>query len=204
MEPWIGTPEGRVMGRRRGISKFAPTPETPQPQAQAGTTGTQADLAAAPVKKEGFFESERRLLFGPVEKQKGVLILMIVGLVVAGLGYVLSPSAKPGDALRFGPMAFVLIHGALIGMLMGQLVLAYPDGMIVLFTLMSIVIAESIYGAWKWQNFVFCRERLQEILGLFFWPGFAGFWFAFWMYFRRGQARKRFVQRHVGSGPIEI
>ncbi len=182
------------MARRRRLDKFAAPAPTPEPEAQGEQTAAGQPSVSAKVEEKPF-ESERLMLFGPPATQKNILILAIVGLVVMGLIYVVL--AKDERPFPVGALIFTAIHGALLGMLMGQLMLVYADRLIVLFTLMAVVVAESIYGATRWAGLdkVDHRQLFQEVLGIFFWAGFVGFWIGFVFFVRRLRARAKFQRR---------
>jgi hypothetical protein len=188
-----------------------PQPESqPEFQLEPGQvlqTPAEGQVApAASVEKEPeekAFESERLMLFGPPGTQKNILILAIVGLLFSGIVYYASPAAKENAAkgLQAAPMIFVMIHGALTGMLLGQFILVYPDRIIILFTLMSMLVAETIFGAVTWggtEKFVYNRSTFGIILAILFWGGFVGFWIGFAFYAKRLSDRKRF-QRRISS-----
>jgi hypothetical protein len=183
------------MGRRGRLDKFrAPAPEpTPEPAAQGSQPADGQKLAAAPEEKP--FESERLMLFGPPRTQKNIAVISVTGLVLMGLIYVVL--AKDEKPFPVGALIFAAIHGGLLGMLMGQLILVYADRMIVLFTLMAVVVAESIYGATHWAGLetINHRQLFQEVLGIFFWAGFVGFWLGFIFFVKRLRDRARFQRR---------
>ena len=166
------------MARRRGLDKFAAPEPEPAPETQAG-----AEQPVAAKVEEKPFEEERLMLFGPPATQKTILVFIIVGLLFSGLLYFLSPPAPQNadKGLRVVPMIFVMVHGALLGMLLGQLFLVYADRIIVLFTLMGVVIGEAIFCAVKYNDhpFVYHRVAMGMLLGVFFWSGFVGFWIGF-------------------------
>ena len=198
------------MARRRGMEKYVvqapqqpaqpqpPQPQPPQPQPPQGES-------PAPEAKEKVFESERLMLFGPPQTQKTIAILAFAGLVVAALVYGVLLRSRPEATFPWPGFIFTALHGALTGMLLGQLILVYADRIIILFTLMSIFVSETVYGAAMWSalpKFEFTRERFQEILAIFFWAGFVGFWIGFAFYAKRLRDRRRFQQRYsVGQGP---
>lgn len=197
------------MARRRVFDKYAapaPVPQaeqTPQTPAEGQGAPGASDPASASRSAEAgekAFESERLMLFGPPGTQKTILILAIAGLLVSGIVYyALAPALdKAAEGLRVVPMIFVMIHGALTGMLLGQLIMVYPDRIIILFTLMTVFIAETIFGALTWggtEKFVFNRASFGIILAILFWGGFVGFWIGFAFYAKRLRDRQRFNRR---------
>ncbi len=185
------------MARRGRLDKFrAPAPEpTPAPEAQGEQPAAEQKPAAQPQEKA--FESERLMLFGPPATQKNIAVFAAMGLVFMGLFYFLL--AREERPFPWPGLIFAAVHGALLGMLIGQLILVYADRIIVLFTLMAMFIAETIYGAARWsglQKFEFNRARFQEILAILFWAGFVGFWIGFIFFVNRLRARERFKKRY--------
>ncbi len=188
---------------RRILDKYtkpAPEPE-PQPQPTQPSPAPGVATPAKPAEKP--FESERLMLFGPPRTQKTIAMVSGIGLVFTAIVYaILSKDVKP---FPLAGLIFVAIHGALLGMLLSQLILVYPDRNIIIFTLMAVVVGESIYGGVIWSKlpeFVFNRQRFQEILAIFFWAGFVGFWVGYAFYAKRQSDRKKFVQRYSsGGGP---
>jgi len=172
------------MARRRRLSRLKPAVDTPAGPAVGG-----------PARKH--------VIFGTPEDRKTIIILMIVGFFVVGLlFYFLARDERPFPVIA---LLFTALHGALMGMLLGQLILVYPDRVVIIFTLLAVLIAELAYvvGSSQSKPFTFNREALQAMTALFFWAGFVGFWFGFAMYARREGARQRF-QRRVGERQEEI
>lgn len=172
------------MARRRGLAKVRPAVETP------------AALAVGqPARKH--------VIFGTPEDRKTIIILMIVGFLTVGLVYYfVAKDERPFPVIA---LLFTALHGALMGMLLGQLILVYPDRVVIIFTLLAILIAELAFvvGTSQSKPFRFNREALQAMTALFFWAGFVGFWIGYAMYARREGARQRY-QRRFGDRKEEL
>jgi len=175
------------MGRARGLGKYK--------IAQMMGTGPAVERPAE--------SAERNVLFGTRENRKTIAILAAVGFVLAAILHSLVARSERGFSVV--AMLFSALHGGLIGMLFGQLILVYPDRVMVIFTLMGVLLGEFIYlaASGKFDTFEFNRETFQAILAIFFWSGFVGFWFGFVAYARRQEARRRFHER-VGQRQEEM
>jgi len=140
--------------------------------------------------------SEISVIFGNRETQKTIGIIAGVAFVSIALIYFLLFKNDPD--FRILALLFAALHGGLGGMLIGQLILVYPDRVMVLFTLMGVVVGESIFLAASGvidKGFVFDLDTFHGLVAVFFWAGFVGFWLGFVAYARRVSARKRFQQR---------
>jgi hypothetical protein len=140
--------------------------------------------------------AERGVVFGTPEDRKKIAISAAVGFAIMALVFlVISKDERPFPAV---PMILVAIHGGLLGMLFAQLALVFPDRVIVICTLFGGVMAEVIYffASGKYQKFDFDRPTFQEIVLLFFWGAFIGFWVGFVNYAKRRKAYQRFQQRY--------
>ncbi len=167
------------MARRRGMGKYKVAEMT-----------SSGPVVQPSVKKH--------VIFGTPEDRKTIIILSVVGFFVIGLVYCfVARHERPFPLIA---LLFTALHGALMGMLLGQLILVYPDRVVVICTLLAILVAELAYvvGASQSKPFEFNREALQAMTALFFWAGFVGFWVGFAMYARREGARQRF-QKRVGE-----
>lgn len=138
---------------------------------------------------------EKSVLFGTPEDRKTIIILACLGFVIAGLAYWLI--AREEGSVPIPGIIFSAVNGGLLGMLLGQLILVYPDRVVVIFTLLGAFLAELIYlaGSGKLENFVFNSNTFLALLAIFFWAGWVGFWIGFVMYAKRERRRQRFQQR---------
>jgi len=180
------------MARRRGLSKYRVAEMKP-----AAPTGATPQAAA-----------ERSVIFGTPDDRKRILIMMGVGLVLFALGYYLL--AKDTGAVSIAALIFTAINGALLGMLLGQLMLVYPDRVMVVFVLMAVLLGETLYvvASGKLEKgFTFTADVLRDMTAIFFWAGFLGFWFGYIMFARRQIKRRRFqqrIQRVADEVPIDV
>lgn len=167
------------MARRRGLAKYK--------IAEMKPAGAPSGTTQQPV--------ERSVLFGTRENRKVILILSGVGLVVFALAYYLV-AAK--EEFSVAAMIFTAINGALLGMLLGQLTLVYPDRAIVVCTLMGVLLGETLYVVLSVRGedaFAFNSEVLRDMTAIFFWAGWLGFWIGFIAFAKRQARRQRFQQR---------
>ena len=164
------------MARRRGMAKYKVAEMT-----------SSGPVVQKPVKKH--------VIFGTPEDRKTIIILMVIGFFVVGLVY--SFVARNERPFPIIALLFTALHGALMGMLLGQLILVYPDRVVIICTLLAILIAELAYvvGTSQSKPFEFNRDAFQAMTALFFWAGFVGFWIGFAMYARREGTRVRFQKR---------
>jgi len=168
------------MARRRTLAKYK----------LAEMTGTTTTVKTSPSQQA----AEKSVLFGTRDNRKMIIIMSGVGVMLLGLfHYAISPEGELSPAA----LIFTAIHGGLLGMLLGQLMLVYPDRVMVVFVLMAVLLCESLYvvATGKLDHFEFNVEVLRDMTAIFFWSGWVGFWLGFIMLAKRAKRRRAFQQR---------
>ena len=143
------------------------------------------------------------LLFGTRENQKTIAVIAAVCFVaVAIVDFLIAKDEQP---FPFVALLFTALHGGLVGMLAGQLILVYSDLMVIICTAMAVVIGEvtwlAISGVLD-TGFVLDRHQLQAIVAVFFWSGFLGFWVGFIAFAKRLSERRHFQKRFQGEDEL--
>jgi len=172
------------MARRRRLSKYS--------VAKLTSTGPGVGGEAEEPQQQ---PAEKSVLFGTPSDRKTIAIVAGVGFVVMGLFHYLVGRASGGTSIA--AILFTALHGALLGMLLGQLILVYPDRVVIIFTLLVGLVGELVYvvGTGRTAHFELNAQTVQAITAIFFWGGFVGFWIGFLMYTKHQKARMRFQQR---------
>ena len=167
------------MARRRALAKYR--------LAEMTKTATSAPAASRPPAGKG-------VLFGTPDNRKVIIIMSVVGMLLfALLHFVISPEGQ----LSVAALIFTAVHGALLGMLIGQVMLVYPDRVMVVFVVMAVLLGETVYLAAtkQFEHFEFNVERLRDMTAIFFWAGWVGFWLGFIVLVKRAKRRRLFQMR---------
>ena len=180
------------MATHRRFSKYIQLPQNAPASAEAPAE-VPAEAPSQPPVETG---PERSILFGMPDNQKSIAILAGAGFLLIGLVYFALYRSDPG--FSYMALFFIALHGGLLGMLLGQLILVYPDRVMVICTLIAVLVGVVIYvmatgmldGGYR-----FGRRDFQAVLAIFFWAGFIGFWLGFVAYYRRVAERRRFQRR---------
>ena len=142
-------------------------------------------------------EEKKSVLFGSRADRKAIIVMSIVGFLVMALAYYVVAAAE-GSGISIPALLFTAFHGALLGMLLGQLIFVYPDNIMIIFTLLTVVIGETAYvfGLRRPGKPAFDIDDFLATVAVFFWAGFVGFWVGFLVYVKRVRARQRFRRRY--------
>ncbi len=171
------------MARRRGLGKYKVARMMPAAAHTAAETGEEPT-------------EERGVIFGTPQNRKAIIIMSIAGFVLVGLVHFFM--TRNDSDFSVPAVILTAVHGGLIGMLMGQLMFVYPDGVMVVSTLIAIAAFEGLYVFWRSgdvRGFEFDRNALTAMVGIFFWSGFVGFWGGFIFYITGHQKREHFQKR---------
>ena len=154
---------------------------------------TRSGVATERSAKSGPGDS---VIFGSRESAKGIGVMAgLFGIVLAGIFFAM----YRGDGDTIWPATgFVLIFGALLGMVVGQMAFVHPYRQLVIPAL-----AMMFFGVLLWVmafmmpvDWALTRGNYLALVGLLFVCGFVGYWLGYVFYRRTVGESRRFQERH--------
>lgn len=166
------------MARRSRMSKYKRT-----------LSGVATQLPAKPA---GPGDS---VIFGSRESAKRIGIMAgVFGVILAGIFFAL----YRGEDNVIWPTGFVLIFGALLGMVIGQMAFVHPYRQLVI-----PAMAMMFFGVLLWVmafmspvDWELTRGNYLALVGLLFVCGFVGYWVGYLFYRKTIGESRRFQERH--------
>ena len=146
----------------------------------------------APEARTALETPGRNVIFGTRKNQKSIVELAAAGFVVAGLIHLALAWNERGFSVI--ALLFSAFHGALLGMLIGQLIWVYPDRVMIAFASIGAFLGEvaGLGATGRFSPFHANRDTFQVILAVAFWFGFIGFWIGFIAFAKRLRRRWRY------------
>jgi hypothetical protein len=162
----------------------------------------------APEARTALETPGRNVIFGTRKNQKSIVELAAAGFVVAGLIHLALAWNERGFSVI--ALLFSAFHGALLGMLIGQLIWVYPDRVMIAFASIGAFLGEvaGLGATGRFSPFHANRDTFQVILAVAFWFGFIGFWIGFIAFAKRLRRRWRYHEHlermeEIGEGAEE-
>ena len=136
------------------------------------------------------------VIFGSRESSKRIGIMAgIFGIVLAGIFFAMYRA----DADTIWPATvFVLIFGALLGMVIGQMAFVHPYRPLVIPALAMMFLGVLLWVMWFMASadWTLTRGNYLALVGLLFVCGFTGYWVGYLFYRRTVGESRRFQEHH--------